>query len=204
MWSAVFAPQYISNRSHEQACLHHCFSSPIHYVHVSTIIMSVTFSRGELVFDLNIEGSSYTAAQIARMLEVEPDTVWLKETFGTRTFFPRPETQDFDLSTINVRSCPSIDVMGRSIVTNTGRTQPVPQNTLQPMTFSAIPTSSNSANGSSSSYAGFSSVVAKRKSSDGSFSVKIVQARMTKSKAGGKIEFQRTGQAYFFFFFFFL
>ena len=92
--------------------------------------------------------------------------------------------------------CPSIDVMGRSIVTNTGRTQPVPQNTLQPMTFSAIPTSSNSANGSSSSYAGFSSVVAKRKSSDGSFSVKIVQARMTKSKAGGKIEFQRTGQAY--------
>ena len=128
------------------------------------------------------------------MFNVEERSVWLSETFGTKVFFPDTETGQFDLSDIDPRSCTSIDVLGRSLPEPAARPQQHLFHQNRQLTVSATQPGS-------SDYQGFNSVLAAgnnrgggRRSSDNSFSVKIVQARMTGSSA--RPDFRRTGQAY--------
>lgn len=151
--------------------------------------MSVTFEREDREYDLNIQSNSYSADQIARMFQLDPSSLWLKEKFGSNAFFPNANGE-FDFTSVDARSCPVIEVIGRSM-----DSRPQPAAFRPPATLSSTAPACSS---SSQSYHGFTSVVAQgrgRRSNDSSFTIKVVQARI-RSITGGKPDFRKLGQAY--------
>ena len=150
---------------------------------------AVTFERGDKQFDLDIVNDSFTADHFGVMFQVEAKSVWLKELFGTKVYFPN-NSGAFDFSSLDSRTCPLIEVMGRSL-------QPAPR-PPQVMVNATTPGPSGS---SHPQYSGFTSVVptnckSRRNSADGSFTIKIVQARLSPAKSAsiGKPELRKTGQ----------
>ena len=166
----------------------------------------MTFQRGDVIIDLKIFDSTFTAGNFARMFNVEEGSIWLRETFGSsRMFFPDRETGEFDLSTIDPYTCPNIDVMGTSKLS-----EPTPRERQLPAalrgrdrdsTVTVDTANQNQPGPSGLQDHGFNSVLpnsrgSHRRSQDTSFSVKVVQARMSAGVSANRPEFQRLGQSY--------
>ena len=56
---------------------------------------SVTLPRCGRGFELQL-GRTYAVRQLSRMFNVDPTTVWLRDTFNNRAYFPA-EDETFDL-----------------------------------------------------------------------------------------------------------
>ena len=145
---------------------------------------TITLQRGEARYNLNT-GRTYTAEQIARMFQVSPSSVWLRERFGTRVFFPNAEGT-FDFSAEDEYN--HLDVEGGTLPSS-----PNPQATA---TVSSV--SSNSSNHFSRGYPGFSSVVNQfggRRQGSG-LTLKVIQARIMGRARNGRPSFQVLDQIF--------
>jgi len=109
-------------------------------------------------------------------------TVWLKEEFGPKAFFPNSDNSSFNLTS-------DVGVSVSSFIVNGNPA------TQQISTYTPGPSYSRSSNVVSPSVGGitYKPIFSAKKSN--SINVKIVQANVTKS-ATGKLEFHKLGQAF--------
>ena len=136
-----------------------------------------TLYRGDRRVDLSTD-QSYSAENIARIFQLSPSEIWLRERFGTRLYFPRADGM-FDFS--GVDEFTHLEVEGGS-----ARASP---------TVTATPPTSRL------NYPGFTPVVGQsagrsRSSSSGTFSLKVIQARIRDPSSNGRPVFDKQGQHY--------
>ena len=162
---------------------------------------TVIFHRGDVTHDLNILGSKFSAANFARLFNMEERSVWLRETFGSScTFFPDHETGEFDLTGIDPYTCPNMDVMGTSKSSSPDLPAPLRRDRDSTVSVDTGATPHQQAGPSGhQDHHGFNFVLpnrGNRRSQDTSFSIKVVQARMSAGASATRPHFQRLGQSY--------
>ena len=149
---------------------------------------SVTLTRCGRVFELQL-GRTYAVRQLSRMFNVDPTTLWLRDTFNNRAYFPTND-DTFDLKAEGVTSFAELVVEGENVSSAS-------VNRTGPSTIT-LSTGNSSTRSSSPSYPGFTPVVSQGRRSTtatGGYSLKVVQARIS-CISGGRPQFQKLGQTF--------
>ena len=159
----------------------------------STSEATVTLSRCGREFSLQLN-RSYSATQLGRMFSVEPGSIWLRETYSNRAYFPSDDGT-FNLQAEGVEIYTEMTVEGDSV-----RSTAPPSSTAVTLsaTTGSSSSSSSSANSILSSLPNFPSVLTshgRRRSSGGGCNLKVVQAGIT-CFCFGRPEFRRLGQTF--------
>ena len=154
---------------------------------------TVTLSRCGREFCLQLS-RSYTAAQLGRMFNVDPNTLWLRETYSNRVYFPSSDGT-FDLKAEGAEAFSEITVEGDAY-SGSGNRPAAPSTAT--LSATGVGSSSNTSNSMLSSYPSFTSVVSshgRRGSNGGGSNLKVVQAEISGFSAG-RPEFRRLGQTF--------